>query len=363
MNSSAQGPLRYKEVAQDLEVLGSKLEGLFKEILHHNDLTVHAVTSRVKTEQSASRKVESAPEKYAAGYDDLTDILGIRVITYFADQVDQVASVLGKELAVDDENSVDKRLVHAHNQFGYMSFHYIASVSKSRALLIEYQRFGGVKFEVQIRSILQHAWAEIEHDLGYKGSAGIPKKFKRRFSMLAGVLEMVDKEFASLREDITEDKKEAAEKAQSNPDVLEINQDTLVAMMEVDSELARLDAALADKTGYRLRQLVHKGYLTTRGDTLLRLGVGDMGQLRELINNRMRHIPRLVELWFARPNAPERKRSELPMGVGLLYLGLSIKAERDANLSIARYWKEVIDELGPVPLVPVPQEDVEEGNS
>lgn len=360
MSSATRDQHQYKEVAQGLDVLGSKLEGLIEEILHHKKINVHAVTSRVKSEQSASRKIESKPEKYTGGFDDLTDVLGIRVITYFADQVDQVARILREEFAIDDKNSVDKRLVLGDKEFGYMSFHFIASVSKSRALLIEYQRFAGVKFEVQIRSILQHAWAEIEHDLGYKGSAGIPSKFRRRFSMLAGVLEMVDKEFASLREDITTDKKMAAEKAQNDPNVLEINQDTLVAMMRVDSELTQLDAALADATGYRMRRTVNPNYMTIRGNRLMELGVRDMGQLRELINSRLRHLPRLAEQWFTRPDATERKRPDLPPGIGLYYLGLSIKAERNSGTDLGQYWERIIAELGPVPLVPVPEEDFEE---
>ena len=59
-----------------------------------------------------------------------------------------------------------------------------------------------VKLEIQIRSILQHAWAEIEHDLCYKNSTPLPRKIKRRMYRLAGVLELADKEFSAVKYDL-----------------------------------------------------------------------------------------------------------------------------------------------------------------
>ena len=64
-----------------------------------------------------------------------------------------------------------------------------------RMVLRENKAFEGLKCEIQIRSVLQHAWAEIEHDLGYKSELTIPKEVRRSFSRLAGLLELGDKEF------------------------------------------------------------------------------------------------------------------------------------------------------------------------
>ena len=98
----------------------------------------------------------------------MTDITGVRVITYFADQVDEIAKVMEGEFNIDIKNSIDKRDILDPDRFGYLSLHYvIVSLSSARCALAEYRSFSELKAEVQVRSILQHAWAEIEHDLGY----------------------------------------------------------------------------------------------------------------------------------------------------------------------------------------------------
>ena len=72
-------------------------------------------------------------------------------------------------------------------RIGYASVHYIASLKGSRTSSPEYSRFQNIKFEVQIRSILQHTWAEIEHDLQYKSQESLPRELRRKFARLAGL--------------------------------------------------------------------------------------------------------------------------------------------------------------------------------
>ncbi len=54
-------------------------------------------------------------------------------------------------------------------------------------------------FEIQVRSVLEHAWAEIEHEVRYKSGINYPRPFNRSFSALAGALEVVEGQFLSLR--------------------------------------------------------------------------------------------------------------------------------------------------------------------
>ncbi len=62
----------------------------------------------------------------------------------------------------------------------------VAEIKDDRIILPEYQKFKDKKFEIQIRTILQHAWAEIEHDRDYKFTGELPINIKRRFRILAG---------------------------------------------------------------------------------------------------------------------------------------------------------------------------------
>jgi DNA ligase D-like protein (predicted polymerase) len=104
----------------------------------------------------------------------------MRVITFYADDVDKVASALDRLFTVDWENSVDKRKLLETDSFGYLSLHYICSVEDFP-----------YRFEIQIRTVLQHAWANIIHDTGYKSGVEIPKRYIRSLSRLAGLLELV----------------------------------------------------------------------------------------------------------------------------------------------------------------------------
>ena len=104
------------------------------------------------------------------------------------------------EFVIDDANSVDKRILLDPDRFGYLSLHFVVSLNASRLQLAEYQEFAGCKAEIQIRSILQHSWAEVNHDLGYKTVGTIPQEIRRSFARVAGLLELADSEFVRIRE-------------------------------------------------------------------------------------------------------------------------------------------------------------------
>jgi hypothetical protein len=104
-----------------------------------------------------------------------------------------VAVIAKRIFDIDWQESVDKRKLHQLDAFGYNSLHYICRL-----------KTGGPRFELQMRTALQHVWSTIEHDTGYKGDVKIPRKYKRQFSRLAGMLELVDDEFSRLRQELTD---------------------------------------------------------------------------------------------------------------------------------------------------------------
>ncbi len=127
------------------------------------------------------------------------DKIGVRVITYYMDDVDRVADLLKMEFKVDKQNSEDKRTVLGTSAFGYRSVHLIARLSGSRLSSPEYTSLRDHWFEIQVRSLLEHAWAEIEHEVKYKPRVDYPSEITRRFARIAGVLEFLDSEFQALR--------------------------------------------------------------------------------------------------------------------------------------------------------------------
>ncbi len=181
---------QYRELLPTLETMAKNAYDMLRRAIRQQGIYVTAIEYRVKTEQSLAGKLERKGHKYKTIY-DVTDLVGLRVITFYTDEVDKVAAIAKRVFEVDWKESVDKRKLHQLDSFGYNSLHYICRLKDATP---EQPRF-----EIQMRTALQHVWSTIEHDTGYKGEVKIPHEYKRQFSRLAGMLELVDDEFSRLR--------------------------------------------------------------------------------------------------------------------------------------------------------------------
>ena len=186
----------YRQIEQ---VVPAKLREAFDEA----GIIVAAVESRVKTQASLAGKLELKGSKYKDIF-DITDIVGIRVITFYIDDVDKVASILERHFDIDWENSVDKRKAHEIDSFGYLSLHYIVRIPESAYRDPEHPEVNNIRFEVQMRTVLQHAWANMNHDTGYKSGVEVPREYLRNLNRLAGMLELADEQFSRIRTELTE---------------------------------------------------------------------------------------------------------------------------------------------------------------
>ena len=228
----------YDKKREILENLDKSLETLINSLIKQKGIKAHQIQTRVKGRDSLEKKI-LAKQKYKS-LDDITDIVGIRIITYFEDEVDKVAKVVEGEFDIDQENSVDKREIDT-DRFGYRSLHYVASLKKNRTILSEYSDFETFKFEFQIRSILQHSWAEIEHDLGYKGASEIPSSAKRTFYRVAALLEQADIEFVKLKSTISEYEDSLTYDIKANPSQIEINKASLMSFMNTNDSVIKFE--------------------------------------------------------------------------------------------------------------------------
>lgn len=137
--------------------------------------------------------------KYDRPLEQITDLAGVRIIAYTLSDVDQICQFLQRNFTILEKTNVgDKRF--EEGKFGYQSIHFLVKYPDDRAKLPEFSQYAGMTCEVQVRTVLQHAWAEIEHDIQYKNQSGLPSTLSRKFVALAGLLEIADREFQSIQD-------------------------------------------------------------------------------------------------------------------------------------------------------------------
>ena len=273
---------------------------LITRLLKTQGLRVHTVLRRLKSEESLQRKLAKEDDKYTS-FQQVTDIAGLRIITYFPDDVDVVARLLEAEFEVDQENTIDKRASLDPDRFGYLSWHYVVKLKENRLHLSENTIFDKCVLEVQIRSILQHTWAEIEHDLGYKSPAAIPDPIRRKFSRLAGLLELADDQFAEIRDQVKAYTAEVNAQISDAPEQLTLDQVTLKAWFqtsqlrqEIDSAIVK-ESAIVKKTSVTLAPIRDiDDWASGYAEKLKDLGISTIEQLNRTIEERFNEIASLA---------------------------------------------------------------------
>ena len=193
----------FHDMRSQLEQLSEGVYALLCRILKEQGIELNAVEHRVKTEKSLAGKLEKKGDKYHS-LTDVTDLVGLRIVTFYTDDVDKVAAIVKRLFDVDWQNSIDKRKLHELTSFGYNSLHYVCRLKEDQQIIDSTSPAVKVPFEIQMRTALQHAWSAIEHDIGYKGAVKLPPDFRRQFSRLAGMLELADDEFSRLRTTMSE---------------------------------------------------------------------------------------------------------------------------------------------------------------
>lgn len=257
-----------------------KIPNLLRELLGNLQIPVERIDSRVKTKESfldkASKRNKNRP-RYKNPQVDIKDVVGIRAVTLIEPTVDDICELIRKEFSVDEDHSLDKSKELGTDRVGYRSQHLIARFSDHRLELPEYRDFAEITFEIQIRSLLQHVWSEVEHDRRFKFPGELPAEYKRRFSLAAAQIEAVDRELSNLVRDIDAHLDDmanlasgvsAVNKRLTIDDLRSYLRGTLSRWIETD----KLDPSLySDGSGMV--------------EELARFGVVTLGELAELLSN------------------------------------------------------------------------------
>jgi len=197
------------EEYEDLRPRYQSLAETVRNILTHaipEDCGIHSIEARAKDVDSFRRKAEKPDDddrtkpKYSDPLTQITDLAGIRVIAFFPKSLQRVCEAIEREFDVKWMKDLGEERF-SQGRFGYQSIHYLVKLPAPKTQWAEYKRFDGLIAEIQVRTILQHAWAEMEHDIQYKSSEQIPTSIQRRFIALAGMLEIADREFQAVQDE------------------------------------------------------------------------------------------------------------------------------------------------------------------
>lgn len=184
------------------ERLTSSVKKLIESLLKNASIDYLDISGRTKDISGIKEKI--IRKDYSNPSIQMTDISGIRIITFLERQVDQICELIRTTFNVRGDDSFDKSSLLGNDRIGYRSVHFVCDLGEKRTDLPEYKNFVGYVFEIQVRTVLQHAWAELSHDRNYKFKGTLPNQIHRQLNLFAGLLEIADAGLQEISDSIDE---------------------------------------------------------------------------------------------------------------------------------------------------------------
>lgn len=319
-----------------LEQMCSRTKRLIEACLEDAHISYQSVQTRVKSREKLRRKYENPAKNYKR-LDDITDLAGLRVITYYEDDVDNVAEVIRREFEIDTANTVDRRQSEP-DRFGYHALNFVCEHSARRIEDVEYKKFSGVRFEVQVTSILRHAWSEIEHDW-YDLKDLLPDDVRRRFARMAALLEIAESEFLSLRKMKSGFVQSVALQVEAKVPGVPLDHASLRAFVEQDPLASQLDVVVASHAGISVSAAVDSSTIERLIRATDRAGLQTVQSLRSLIEKQGTFVREYLERSGLFSSLSEHDRI-LVKGWGIFHLIVMLVA-RDGEEALYDFLTQV----------------------
>jgi putative GTP pyrophosphokinase len=235
--------------------LKDEIQYILKRELEAQQIPYHSLEGRIKTFDSfidkARRQEQDKP------FETIYDICGVRIICLFLSDIERIGRIIESNFVIHKKD--DKISNKPEEAFGYLSIHYVGSLSDSCSGP-RYNDLKGLNFEIQLRTIAMHAWSTISHYLDYKSPHAIPSHLRKDFNALSALFYVADSHFELFFRSSQEAKKIAEEKAQDFAKIEEeeINLDTLTAYLH--NKYPDREHANASQVSELVESLVAGGY-------------------------------------------------------------------------------------------------------
>lgn len=312
----------YVRVRPIYEKFTDSLKNILSKVLNENKISFHSIEARAKDiesfgEKSIKHSDENPSEpKYLKPLDEITDLAGVRIITFFPKTIDEIDKLLHSQFHIIEKNDKSE-ILKKEEKLGYHSIHYLVKFNSKRVDLPEYQNFENLIAEIQVRTILQHAWAEIEHDIKYKSTILIPQSIKRRLISLAGLLEIADREFQSIQDDDKKLKSEGRKLVKLGKfNNISITPDSLKNYL--DKKLGK-DARISSFS------------YTYQAKDLIKMGFKTLDQIDDCISDFIDNTIVESAVWGNRQGQLWRFEDYLLAGLGEQFIKLHPRIERDKD--------------------------------
>lgn len=184
----------YEQRLPDFERITDEIANYLQHGLSEKKIQVDAVRCRVKEFNSFMDKIRR--KNLQNPFQEINDIVGIRVICLYRDDIEKIKNVVRETFEVISDD--DKTDSTESDRFGYLSAHVTARLGVNQNFSANLR---DLPFEIQIRTIAQHAWASISHHLSYKQSDEIPKDQERDFHALSALFYVADSHFLWLKDE------------------------------------------------------------------------------------------------------------------------------------------------------------------
>lgn len=185
---------KYKELG---EIVSSFIKSKITEIE-----ILPEISSRTKDLLSIVKKVKKKIRKKEYSYSHLNDKLGIRIICTFQTEMESIDEFLHKYF---DIKFVEKKKDNLDvKTLDYISNHYDATIKTNIKEFKRFKHYSDLIFEIQVRTLNQHAWANTAHTLSYKQEAELPQSLMRKVYRLLSLYEIADDEFSIVNKSLIE---------------------------------------------------------------------------------------------------------------------------------------------------------------
>ena len=239
--------------------LNEEVDFILKRAVADAGIKVHSQGGRVKNLEHALEKIQR--KAYTDPKNQMEDVVGYRVVCLFATDLPKLTDIISQKFSLlRSESNIEGDNDPA--TFGYMSEHHICQLNPSDSGA-RYEDIQGITFEIQCRTILMDAWANVSHHLAYKGNASIPEHLRRDFYALSGLFYVADKHFEMFYGDATSSAQEVFSRAVSGSiDEDEVNLETVQALFQqLYPDRRRAAAAMVSEF---VEEIVPLGYTSIR---------------------------------------------------------------------------------------------------